>query len=333
MERPDGFLSAGGFMQQSVPVHELKVGMQVTIPGSWFRHPFLRSRFTLNSARDIEKMKHWGVETVSVDSPRIGAPLAAHDSATPAAEEAIPSDLMEILHDQGVAPDCRAAAVKACSKMVMQRLMESAPDQETIQEAKEGFYEVIDCILEVDHLSRYLLSIRDYDAYTYSHSVNVGVLSLLVARRYFGRSSSHNLRELGIGFFLHDLGKTRINPGVIMKEGRLTDEEMTEMRRHPLYGFDILKETNQLTTECKLIVLEHHEREDGRGYPYGLYGGEIHVYARICALVDMYDALTSDRPYRGKMLPFQALNLIRGKLYDRTQRELFENLVMVLGEN
>lgn len=325
-------------MQQSVPVSELKVGMQVTIPGSWFSHPFIRSRFTLNSPRDIEKMKHWGVRTVSVDAPRAsGEPILDEDlpefPAPAAPQETIPPLLKETMHDRGVAPDCRAAAVKACSKMVMQRLMESTPDEETIQEAKEGFYEIIDCILEVDHLSRYLLSIRDYDAYTYTHSVNVGVLSLLVARKYFGRSDRHDLRELGIGFFLHDLGKTRINPGVIMKEGLLTDEEKTEMRRHPLYGFDILKETKQLTTECKLIVLEHHEREDGRGYPYGLYGGEIHVYARICALVDVYDALTSDRPYRGKMPPFQALNLMKGRLADRTQRELFETLVLVLGEN
>ncbi len=323
-------------MQQSVPVSELKVGMQVTIPGSWFRHPFIRRRFTLNSPRDIEKMRHWGVETVSVDSPRNDTPQPVVDVAAPPApmaEEAITPELMETLHDRDVAPDCRAAAVKACSKMVMQRLMENTPDEEAIHEAKEGFYEVIDCILEVDHLSRYLLSIRDYDAYTYTHSVNVGVLSLLVARKYFSRSDRHDLRELGIGFFLHDLGKTRINPGVIMKQGLLTDEELTEMRRHPFYGFDILKETNQLTTECKLIVLEHHEREDGRGYPYGLYGGEIHVYARICALVDVYDALTSDRPYRRKMLPFQALNLIKGKLADRTQKELFEHLVTVLGEN
>ena len=325
-------------MQQSVSVSELKVGMQVTIPGSWFRHPFIRSRFTLNSPRDIEKMKHWGVRTVSVDAPRAsGEPILDEDlpefPAPAAPQETIPPLLKETMHDRGVAPDCRAAAVKACSKMVMQRLMENTPDEETIQEAKEGFYEIIDCILEVDHLSRYLLSIRDYDAYTYTHSVNVGVLSLLVARKYFGRSDRHDLRELGIGFFLHDLGKTRINPGVIMKEGLLTDEEKTEMRRHPLYGFDILKETKQLTTECKLIVLEHHEREDGRGYPYGLYGGEIHVYARICALVDVYDALTSDRPYRGKMPPFQALNLMKGRLADRTQRELFETLVLVLGEN
>ncbi len=325
-------------MQQTVPVSELKVGMQVTIPGSWFKHPFIRSRFTLKSQRDIEKMKHWGVRTVSVDSPRaVMSPLLEEDPPgfpeTAEPPETVPPLLMETMHDRGVAPDCRAAAVKACSKMVMQRLMESTPDEETIQEAKEGFYEIIDCILEVDHLSRYLLSIRDYDAYTYTHSVNVGVLSLLVARKYFGRSDRHDLRELGIGFFLHDLGKTRVSPGVIMKEGLLDDEELTEMRRHPLYGFDILKETNQLTTECKLIVLEHHERDDGRGYPYGLFGGEIHVYARICALADMYDALTSDRPYRQKMTPFDALNLIKGRLYDRTQKELFETLVMVLGEN
>ena len=324
---------------QSIPVSELKVGMHVTIPGSWFRHPFIRSRFALNSQKDIDRMMNWGLTRVRVESRECVIPHAVidkacpTDTAVPEPAETIPPDMMEFLHDRGIAPDCRAAAVRACSKMVMKRLMENTPDEETISAAKNGFYEVIDCILEEDHLNHYLLSIRDYDTCTYSHSVNVGVLSLLVARRYFGSSDRHDLRELGIGFFLHDLGKIRINPGVVMKEGLLTDEEMTEMRRHPLYGFDILKETNQLTTESKLIVLEHHEREDGRGYPYGLYGGEIHEYARICALVDMYDALTSDRPYRERLFPFQALNLIRRKLADRKQRDLFENLVLVLGEN
>jgi len=326
-------------MQELFPVNELKVGMHVTIPGSWFRHPFLRSRFVLNSRKDIDRMMDWGLTRVSVESRECGIPITVFDetcstdTVVPEPAETIPPDLMELLHDSGIAPDCRAAAVKACSKMVTKRLMENTPDEETISAAKNGFYEVIDCILEEDHLNHYLLSIRDYDTCTYSHSVNVGVLSLLVARRYFGNSDRHDLRELGIGFFLHDLGKIRINPGVIMKEGLLTDDEKTEMRRHPLYGFDILKEANQLTTECKLIVLEHHEREDGRGYPYGLYGSEIHEYARICALVDMYDALTSDRPYREKMVPYQALNLIKSKLADRTQKALFETLVLVLGEN
>ena len=326
-------------MQESIPVNELKVGMHVTIPGSWFKHPFIRSQFVLNSQRDIEKMMNWGLTRVSVEDPVSDIPHAvSHDSfpeasREPETAEAMPPDLMEALHERRIAPESRAAAVKACSKMAMKRLMENTPDEEMISAAKTGFYEVIDCILEEDHLNHYLLAIRDYDAYTYSHSVNVGVLSLLVARRYFGHSDRHDLRELGIGFFLHDLGKIRISPDVIMKEGLLTDEEMVEMRRHPLYGFDILKETNQLTTESKLIVLEHHEREDGRGYPYGLYGNEIHEYARICALVDMYDALTSDRPYRQRLFPFQALNLIRRKLADRTQRKLFENLVLVLGEN
>lgn len=326
-------------MQQSIPVNELKVGMHVTVPGSWFRHPFIRSRFVLNSRKDIDKMMDWGLTRVCVENQVSDIHRAASNDSCPEASrepetaEAMPPDLMEALHDNGVAPDCRAAAVNACSKMVMKRLMENTPDEETISAAKNGFYEVIDCILDEDHLNHYLLSIRDYDTYTYSHSVNVGVLSLLVARKFFGHSDRHDLRELGIGFFLHDLGKIRINPDVIMKDGLLTDEEMTEMRRHPLYGFDILKETNQLTTESKLIVLEHHEREDGRGYPYGLYGNEIHEYARICALVDMYDALTSDRPYRQRLLPFQALNLIRRKLADRTQKALFETLVLVLGEN
>ena len=105
------------------------------------------------------------------------------------------------------------------------------------------------------------------------------------------------MHELGAGFFLHDLGKVKIDTAIINKPGKLTAEEMRQMRRHPNLGFTILSKTKQLSEECKLIVLQHHERNDGTGYPNGLRGDAIHIYCRLCSLADVYDALTSVRPY------------------------------------
>ena len=104
---------------------------------------------------------------------------------------------------------------------------------------------------------------------------------------------------------------------------------MQEIRRHPALGFKILHNTGQLTEECKLIVLQHHERYDGKGYPKGLRSKDIHLYGRICIIVDVYDALTSDRPYRKKMAPFDALKLMQTEMIGHFDKELFEQFVMI----
>ncbi len=327
-------------MQEIVPVGELKVGMHVTIPGSWFKHPFIRSQFVVSSERDIKWLAASGISQIPVDlakstiaKPELTENIFPENPDESEYREMVPPGLMEALTDHAAARESKAYAVKSSSKIIMKRLMEKTPDAGMLCEARESLYEVIDCILDGDQLNQFLLTISDHDMYTYTHSVNVGVLSLLLAKKYLGSSDRHNLRELGVGFFLHDLGKTQVDPAIINKEGKLTFDELQAMRRHPLYGFNILNDANQLTTECKLIILEHHEKEDGSGYPYGLYGEEIHVYARICSMVDMYDALTTDRPYRRKMLPFRALNIIKSEINDSVQKCLFENLVLILGNN
>jgi HD-GYP domain-containing protein (c-di-GMP phosphodiesterase class II) len=327
-------------MQEIVPVGELKVGMHVTIPGSWFKHPFIRSRFVVSSQRDIRWLEATGISQIPVDlakstiaTPELKENIFPENPDESEYREMVPPGLMEALTDRAAARESKAYAVKSSSKIIMKRLMEKTPDAGMLCEARESLYEVIDCILDGDQLNQFLLTISDHDLYTYTHSVNVGVLSLLLAKKYFGSSDRHNLRELGVGFFLHDLGKIQVDPAIINKEGKLTFDELQAMRRHPLYGFNILNDANQLTTECKLIILEHHEKENGSGYPYGLYGEEIHVYARICSLVDMYDALTTDRPYRSRISPFQALNIIKSDVNDSVQKDLFQNLVLLLGEN
>lgn len=134
----------------------------------------------------------------------------------------------------------------------------------------------------------------------------------------------------GAAFFLHDLGKVKIDQEILNKPGKLTEEEMEEMRRHPGHGFRLLHATKQLSEECRIIVLQHHERSDGSGYPRGLREGEIHSYGRICSVADVFDALTSDRPYRKALPPFDALKLMRSEMSHHFQKDIFEKFVLLL---
>ena len=128
---------------------------------------------------------------------------------------------------------------------------------------------------------------------------------------------------------MHDLGKVKIDINIINKPAVLIDAKMQEMRRHPQYGYGILNQPHQLSEECKKIVLQHHERENGQGYPGRLIGNEIHLYSRICSLADVFDALISERPYKQKLNPFDALKLMREELLDHFHKEIFERFVLL----
>ncbi len=120
------------------------------------------------------------------------------------------------------------------------------PKAENIKEAKQGISEIVDMVFSQDDTSHYLLRITSHDFYTYTHSVNVGILSIMLAKHLFKGASNHNMHEIGAGFFLHDLGKIRVDPAIINKPGRLTEEEMQQMRKHPYQSYKILKENQPI---------------------------------------------------------------------------------------
>ena len=155
------------------------------------------------------------------------------------------------------------------------------------------------------HAIVHLTDIRTHDAYTFGHSVNVCVLSLLTGIG-LGYSDT-KLRELALGALLHDIGKMVVSPEILNKQGRYTSEEMEIMKHHAALGFDILRKYwNSISLMVAHIAFQHHEKFDGSGYPRGLKGERIHEYARIVAIADVYDAMISDRPYREGMLPHEA---------------------------
>jgi len=297
----------------------------------------VRHEFKITSQDQIEKIIAYGLATIVIDTGK-GADAGTESRVTEVPSSTppktwepanlVPPELREAIHDKKLPPEQKSKIVYQCSLELMGRLFED-PKTENIREAKAGIAELVDLIVSDDATSAALLEITSYDYYTYTHSVNVGVFSILLSKSLFRGSDAHNMHELGAGFFLHDIGKVRIDPAIINKQGKLTDEEMTEIRTHPDQGYAILSETKQLTEECRIIVLQHHERQDGAGYPQGLKGEDIHAYGRICSIADVYDALTSERSYQRKLDTFSALKLMKERLLNHFHQELFEKFVLL----
>jgi putative nucleotidyltransferase with HDIG domain len=141
-----------------------------------------------------------------------------------------------------------------------------------------------------------LMVLKNYDSYTYTHSINVGLLSMYLTRRL--GFNTFFIREIGLGGFLHDIGKIKVPSRIVNKDGTLTDEEFRIMKNHPVYGFKMIKQDTTLSNYVKKVVLFHHEKWGGGGYPLGLKADAIGNFAQIIAVCDVYDALTTERAYK-----------------------------------
>ncbi len=321
-------------MIKKINIKDLQEGMYIILPKNWFAHPFLKNEFVIESQEQINKLLKAGIKEVNIKVEAISGKQnkttgkEAHQGEPPQEKpkDVRPPELREIIADKKMMPDRKAKLVHQQSIVMMNRLMDN-PTAESIQEVKKGVADVVDLILNNDSTNQYLLNITSHDYNTYVHSVNVGVLAISVAKTIFGGSDGHDMHELGAAFFLHDLGKVNIDLNIINKPAALTDEEMAQMRKHPEFGYDLLSRTNQLTEECRNIVLQHHERFDGSGYPLGLKGEDIHPYGHICSLADVFDALNSDRPYRKGLGPFASLKIMKEEMLSHFHKDLFEKFV------
>lgn len=172
--------------------------------------------------------------------------------------------------------------------------------------------EIMNEVLEKKNALVNLVDIKSMDNYTYEHSVNVVVLSLMLGLELnYTKSKLHNL---AIGAMLHDMGKVFVPKEVLLKSGKLTDAEFGLIKEHPSRGYEYLKSDEEISAMSKIIILQHHERIDGTGYPDGIDGSRIHEFSKIVSIADVYDALTSDRPYRMGLPPNEAIEYIMGSV-------------------
>lgn len=168
--------------------------------------------------------------------------------------------------------------------------------------------DIVSQLLVNRNLTVNLTDIRSTDDYTFAHSVNVAVLSMIIAIS-MGKPRT-DLINLGLGAFLHDIGKTLLPLNILNKPHSLCAGELEEIRKHPCNGCELVKKQLLINNTAMNVIEQHHERIDGAGYPYGLKGDDIASFPRICSVADVYDALTSDRPYRPAHLPHQALEIL-----------------------
>lgn len=159
----------------------------------------------------------------------------------------------------------------------------------------------------INDLVTCLSKVRSINEYTYTHSLNVSLLcSLLGSWLNLGHKHIEQLSHCGI---LHDIGKSKISPDILNKPDKLTEEEFEKIKEHPVIGYKMLEDNKEISKDVALGILMHHEREDGSGYPFGFKSERINYYAKILAVVDTYDAMTSNRVYKKRQTPFDVLEM------------------------
>ncbi|WP_369019293.1 HD-GYP domain-containing protein [Thermatribacter velox] len=185
------------------------------------------------------------------------------------------------------------------------------------QKIQSVIQELIEEVLDYPGVIFYLVQLGSKSDALFVHSVNVTVISLMIGK--FQNLSHLQLKKLALGTLLHDVGKIRFPPEIFYKEGPLSEEERKIIRMHPVWSREIIQKHAEYDFLASVIALQHHERMNGSGYPYGLAGEEIHLLSRICACADVYDALTVDRPYRKRFSYSEALEYLMGnagRLFD-----------------
>ncbi|MBU3196162.1 HD-GYP domain-containing protein [Clostridium algidicarnis] len=190
--------------------------------------------------------------------------------------------------------------------------------------------ELMNYIIEFGDVNKSLNDIKTHDNYTFVHSIDTGIMAAFLGiNMAFKRSDIINL---GIAATLHDMGKVKISKDILNKSQGLSNIEYLEIKKHPIYGADILRSNTDLSVKVTDAILQHHERVDGTGYPFGLKGNDICLNAKIISVCDVYDAVSNDRSYRTKFNPKDSYELIlagSGKFFDEEVVKVFKETFAV----
>ena len=216
--------------------------------------------------------------------------------------------LDNIISDPEIRISDKANITHGIAKRTVRNLLDNPASAVSLQESERVVDTFRDLILFSTEAASNLFSFSSLDPYTFSHSINTSIFCLLLGEKLVG-AEDEVLSLLGMGGLLLDIGKSKIDPRILFKPAKLTDRELEQIRKHTIYGYEIVNEIG-MPEPILAICRSHHERLDGSGYPDGLKGDEIHPFARIAAISDVYDALTSDRIYRKQSSHLHALTTI-----------------------
>ncbi|MFT3930864.1 MAG: HD-GYP domain-containing protein [Spongiibacteraceae bacterium] len=313
--------------QKWIDINDLALGMFIVkLGGSYMDHPFWRSRFLLSKKEDLSLLQVSGVNRVCIDvekgadigkgSKPVEPPPDVPVTATKSDREMGAAVGPTIIESRGTSSSAqvpikqelkRAARICAKSKeavtaMFQEARMGKAVDTESMHPLVE---EISSSVTRNPGALISLARLKTKDDYTYLHSVAVCALMIALARQL--NLSEEETRQAGFGGLVHDVGKALVSDAILNKPGKLTDEEFVSIKQHPALGHQLLLEGRGASPEMLDVCLHHHEKVDGSGYPYGLSDTQISRLAKMGAVCDVYDAITSNRPYKSGWDPSDSL--------------------------
>ncbi len=239
-------------------------------------------------------------------------------------------NLERIIKDAGVPMDEKSSIAYTCATGLVEQLLENPRSGEHVKRSKVVISSLANYLLSEATAFFSLLATTSFDYYTYTHSVNVAVFGIALAHR-LGRYTQEEIKEVGAGLIVHDIGKGVIEKRILNKRGALNKSEWAVMKEHPENGVRLLTASGETSGTVLMIVMDHHEKLDGSGYPRGLRGEAIHPYARIAAIADIFDALTTQRPYKLAERSYPALRTMRDEMSKALDEDLFKEFVLLLG--
>ncbi len=243
-------------------------------------------------------------------------------------------NLPAIIRNTSIPLPSRCSITYDLSLVVMQQVFEAADPIQVVKASQEILQNIIELIFSDEHAAYQFLTIASKDYALYSHSINVCLYGMALALRALHISKEEALTRFGPGFLLHDIGKLAVPQEILQKVEPLTVEEMELIMQHPQKALEMVERTMQISEEMGSMILYHHERLDGSGYLSGLRQDEISIPARICAVVDTFDAINTNRPYQARRPTFEAFRIMKEQeIPHRLDEAIFREFVLIFKQN
>ena len=297
-------------MLKQISIHQLQMGMYIhQFCGSWLDHSFWKAGFVLDNRDDLQRLQRSNLSSLWIDTAK-GRDLPEASSTPAPGAPPLPSLQPASTSTPRVSMDEEVQrAIKLCAesrKAVMAMFQEVRMGQALeMQQAEELVVQMGESLLRHPDALISLARLKSADDYTYMHSVAVCALMLATARQ-LGLSEDY-IRLAGIAGLLHDVGKLTIPDNILNKPQKLSDSEFEQVKLHPEAGGAILRQSPDVDALVLDVCLHHHEKADGSGYPHRLAGNQISLFAQMGAVCDVYDAVTSNRPYNRGWDPAEAI--------------------------
>jgi len=324
-------------MIKKINVQRLKTGMFIhDLNCGWLGHSFIKSKFLINNQETIDKINKQGMKELYIDTSKgldvssddvsTAAPAAKPESAVINASERIIKGPAEFNDEIIKAKKIKREVVKIVSGLMLDV---RAGKQINVNKVDDMVDNMVESVYRNRDAMMCLGMLKDVDEYTFLHSVNVCILMVTFCKAL--NLEKTIAQKVGVGALLHDIGKMKVPIEVLNKPGKLTDKEFLIMKSHVTFGKEILSDLKTVSDISKSVACEHHERFDGTGYANGLKGDAISKYGQMAAIVDVFDAITSNRCYHKGMTAYEALQKILEWSRQHFNKTLVEKYIDCVG--